>query len=93
MGQKVIRRAMVTEKNATHNDKNIYVFEVDMKADKAAIKLHVQKCFGVKVQTVRTAICRGRAKANKFGVGRVPAWKKAFVQLKTGEKITLFEGA
>lgn len=71
----------------------VYVFEVDKKANKSEIKKAVEKSFRVKVKSVRTVICRGRAKRTRLGVGRVQYWKKALVRLNSGEKISLFEGA
>lgn len=89
----IIRRPLITEKNSTMAEAGVYVFEVDLKANKEEIKKAVEKSFRVKVKTVRTAMCRGRARRNKLGIGRVPHWKKAMVQLNPGEKIALFEGA
>ena len=89
----VIKRPLITEKNAVQNVTGVYVFEVDTAATKPEIKDAVEKNFQVKVASVRTVNARGAAKANKFGRGRVSYWKKAFVQLQTGQKIGLFEGA
>jgi large subunit ribosomal protein L23 len=89
----IIKRPLVTEKNSMLAEKGVYVFEVDPKATKLEIKKAVEKFFHVKVTTVKTAMCRGRAKRTKFGVGQVDAWKKAMVRLRKGEKISLFEGA
>jgi large subunit ribosomal protein L23 len=89
----VVKRPLITEKNTIHNAGGIYVFEVDLTADKNEIKTAVEKKFKVKVDSVRTAVCRGRAKVNKFGRGRTPYWKKALIKLAPGEKIALFEGA
>lgn len=88
----VIKAPLVTEKNTYHNAAGIYVFEVDLSADKTSIRSAVEKNFGVKVDSVRTAVCRGHAKYTRFGVTKAPYWKKAFVKLKAGEKIALFEG-
>jgi len=89
----VIKRPLITEKNTIHNAAGVYVFEVNMDSEKDEIKAAVEKNFKVKVDSVRTAICRGRSKNNKFGRGAVPKWKKALVKLSAGEKIALFEGA
>ena len=89
----VIRKPLVTEKSTILHDKGVYSFEVDMKADKPEIRDAIEKAFGVKVKAINTLICRGRAKANKFGMGKTPKWKKAVVSLMPGEKIRLFEGA
>lgn len=88
----VIKRTLITEKNTYHNAAGIYVFEVDMDSDKMEIRSAVEKNFKVKVLSVKTSVCRGRAKQTKFGMGRVPRWKKAYVKLAAGEKIALFEG-
>jgi large subunit ribosomal protein L23 len=89
----VIKRPLVTEKNTYHTAAGIYVFEVDSESDKLAIRKAVEKNFKVKVVSVKTSNCRGHAKVTKFGKGKVPSWKKAFVKLAAGEKIGLFEGA
>jgi large subunit ribosomal protein L23 len=88
----IIKAPLVTEKNTFHNAAGIYVFEVDMKATKIEVKNAVEKHFKVKVQGVRTSVCRGHSKNSKFGLTKVPYWKKAFVKLVEGEKIALFEG-
>jgi large subunit ribosomal protein L23 len=89
----VIKRPLVTEKNSFLAEKGVYVFEVDKKATKEDIKKAIEKYFSVKVADVNTAICRGRAKRTRLGVGKAEVWKKALVRLKKGEKISLFEGA
>lgn len=89
----IIKKPLITEKNTIHNAMGVYVFEVEKQATKLEVKTAVEKSFGVKVQSVKTANCRGASKANKFGQGRVPYWKKAYVRLAAGEKIALFEGA
>lgn len=90
----VIKRPLITEKNSIMAEKlGVYVFEVTKEATKDDIKKAVEKYFRVKVASVNTAMCRGRAKRTKFGVGKVGAWKKAMVRLNKGEKISLFEGA
>ena len=91
--RQLIKKPLITEKNTIHSAAGVYVFEVAKEATKTDIKLAVEKGFGVKVSTVKTAMCRGRAKNNKFGRGQTPHWKKAFVRLAAGEKIALFEGA
>ncbi|MGE0761826.1 MAG: 50S ribosomal protein L23 [Bdellovibrionales bacterium] len=91
--QSVIRRPLITEKNSLMAETGVYVFEVDQKANKTDIKKAIEKSFRVKVKSVRTSICRGRARRTRLGVGRVARWKKAMVRLNAGEKIALFEGA
>jgi large subunit ribosomal protein L23 len=89
----IIKKPLVTEKNTYHQAVGMYVFECYSEATKVDIKNAVQKMFGVKVDSVNTSNCRGKSKKSKFGLGKVPYWKKAIVKLKAGEKIALFEGA
>ncbi len=88
----VIKRPLVTEKNSGLAEKGIYVFEVSRKAAKPAIKKHIESYFQVRVADVRTSICRGRSRRTKTGMTKVKYWKKAFVRLKPGEQIAVFEG-
>ena len=89
----ILKRPMMTEKNTFMMEKDIYVFEVDRKANKKEIQQAVETCFRVKVAAVRTAVGRGKRRRNKYGYSKVKYIKKAFVKLAKGEKITLFEGA
>lgn len=91
--KQLIKKPLITEKNTIHNAAGVYIFEVSTEATKPEIKVAIEKGFGVKVDSIRTSNCRGAAKTNKFGRGRVPHWKKAYVKLASGEKISLFEGA
>lgn len=89
----VIKKPLVTEKNSVMAENGIYTFEVDRKASKTDIKKAVEKSFRVKVDSVNTLVCRGRAKKTKLGLSKVRYWKKALVKLSPGEKIAIFEGA
>ena len=90
----VINKPLISEKNAGHaEDANTYAFEVHLKATKEEIKAAVEKAFDVKVEGVRTMICRGRYFRKQVKLGPPKHWKKALVKLKQGEKISLFEGA
>lgn len=87
-----IKKPLVTEKSSLLAEKGIYVFEVTLKANKNIIREHIEKYFKVKVDSVNTTISRNRAKRTRLGTGRVKYFKKAFVRLKSGEKISAFEG-
>ena len=89
----VIKSPLVTEKNTTLAEAGVYVFEVGLEATKPEIKKAVEAGFSVKVQGVRTVICRSDMKYSKFGLTKPKKWKKAFIQLAEGQKISLFEGA
>ncbi|MFH0913832.1 MAG: 50S ribosomal protein L23 [Chloroflexota bacterium] len=88
----VIKRPLVTEKNTGQQALGKYAFEVDQKANKPQVKQAVEKAFKVKVTAVNTMNMPGKMK--RFGKREVhtPAWKKAVVTLKPGDKIEIFEG-
>lgn len=91
--KQIIRSPLITEKNTTLAENGVYVFEVHIEASKPEIKKAVETGFAVKVQGVRTVVCRSDMKYTKFGLSKVRKWKKAFIQLAPGQKISLFEGA
>jgi large subunit ribosomal protein L23 len=89
----IIKRPLVTEKNTVYSSMNTFVFEVDKRARKEQIKTAIEKAFKVKVEEVRTQVCRNRARRTGATLSAVRYWKKAYVKLAPGEKIGLFEGA
>ncbi len=91
----ILKRPIVTEKLTTQQEKGVYAFEVDKKANKISIADAVEKKFNVTVVSVRTVNHKGKAKSQmtrrgRFA-GRTSSWKKAYVQLKQGDKIELFQ--
>ena len=91
----VIRRPLITEKTTIQReDGRTLVLEVAMRATKVEIKQAVERLLGSKVATVRTAINHGKVKRQGRFVGQRPDWKKAYVRLRSGEKVPEFlEGA
>ena len=89
----IIKSPLITEKNTTLSETGTYVFEVHPEATKPEIKKAVETGFSVKVKSVRTANCRNDMKYNKFGLSKIKRWKKAYIKLSPGQKISLFEGA
>lgn len=69
-----------------------YVFKVDIDANKHEIASAIEKRFSVAVESVRTVIVRGKIKRVRLVAGKKPNWKKAYIQLKPGQKISEFEG-
>jgi large subunit ribosomal protein L23 len=87
----VIRRPLVTEKTTVARETSpVVVFEVARDATKIDVKRAVEKLFGAKVATVRTAIVHGKIKRQGRFAGARPDWKKAWVRLKPGEKVPEF---
>ncbi len=63
------------------------VFEVAAKATKTEVKQAVETLFKVKVDAVRTANFLGKERRRGKFTGFRPDWKKAYVRLKSGEKM------
>jgi large subunit ribosomal protein L23 len=90
----IIKKPLISEKNAGHaEDANTYAFEVARDATKVEIRKAIETAFNVKVEEVRTMICRGRYFRKQAKLGAPKHWKKALVKLKQGERISIFEGA
>ncbi len=87
----VIIRPVLSEKSTDLNAKGKYVFRVAMKANKVIIRKAVKDMFNVTAEKVNVVVVRGKKKRVRHQYGNTPAWKKAVVTLKKGEKIDLFE--
>ena len=87
----ILRRPLVTEKNATLQADGKYAFEVDKRANKIQIKEAVETAFNVTVMGVNVMNMPGKSKRIGRGTTMTPNWKKAIVTLKPGDKIDLFE--
>lgn len=89
----VIKGPLITEKlDAAREKQRQYSFLVDPKANKHDVAAAVQSMFKVTVEGVRTTIMRGKIKRVGKNMGKRSNFKKAFVTLKEGDKIELFEG-
>ncbi len=87
----IIKSPVITEKalvakEETQDARQLLTFRVDRKATKPEIKSAVEAIFQVQVDEVRTVNYMGKIKRRGRYEGRRPAWKKAFVTLKRGEK-------
>jgi len=78
------------------NDSYTYVFRVAIKVNKFEIKKAIESYFGVQVASVNTLVVRGKVKRaqlkTRITSGKLPNWKKAYIKLKPGQKISEFEG-
>lgn len=88
-----IVRPLVTEKSsAAYAARKEYTFEAHPAATKREIRAAVETLFAVTVVRVRTLQQPSKRRTRGRSEGRVPRWKKAFVQLKDGDAIEIFEG-
>jgi large subunit ribosomal protein L23 len=87
----VIKTVRVTEKGTSLSEKNNqYQLVVDRRANKLDVKYAVEKAFKVKVLRVNTMHVRGKPRRERtVQFGSTPAWKKALVTLKEGDKIEI----
>ena len=92
----IIKRPILTEKAYEGIDEKRYVFEVDIRANKAEIKNAIETVFaedGVKVAKVNTVRTIGKMKRQGRTQGRTAEVKKAYVKLAEDSKpIAFFEG-
>lgn len=89
----VIKGPLITEKlDKARETQRQYSFVVDRKATKIDVALAVAAQFKVTVENVRTLVMRGKIKRVGASMGKRANFKKAFVTLKEGDKIELFEG-
>jgi large subunit ribosomal protein L23 len=84
----VIRKPLITEKGlGAKETEGTLVFEVAASATKTEVKQAVEALFKVKVSGVRTANFVGKERRRGKFSGYRPDWKKAYVRLKSGEKM------
>jgi large subunit ribosomal protein L23 len=89
----ILMQPIITEKSMRHAGDGKYTFLVVKTATKTEVKKAVEKAFNVHVTKVSSVTTKGRTK--RVGAKReevmLPAFKKAIVVVKKGEKIALFE--
>lgn len=88
----VLIQPLLTEKiTALREQSNTVGFLVHPGANKVQIRQAVESLLKVKVAKVNVLNIRGKVKRMGRFVGRRSDWKKAFVTLREGEKLELFE--
>jgi large subunit ribosomal protein L23 len=84
----VLQKPVTTEKSVEARERaRTLCFHVDHRATKTEIKQAVEAIFKVKIESVRTAVFAGKIRRRGRTFGYRPEWKKAYVKLKTGEKM------
>ncbi|KKP63074.1 MAG: 50S ribosomal protein L23 [Candidatus Roizmanbacteria bacterium GW2011_GWC2_34_23] len=88
---KILIKPILTEKATNLVQSNVYMFEVDLKANKHQVKQALEKLYKVKTGEVKVMIRKGKEKkVGKKGLLKKTADRKiAFIKLKEG-KINLF---
>ncbi len=89
----VLKDPVITEKGTIIKEEgNKVAFYVDVRANKKEIKEAIENIFGVKVDRVNTMKIPGKLRRMGRSEGKTSTRKKAYVTLKKGEKIEIFEG-
>ena len=88
-------KPIITERATKLSEKrNCYTFRVSPDANKYQIKSLIEQLYGVNVESVNTAIIRGKNKSRwtKSGLlkGKTNRWKKAYVTVADGQSIEFF---
>ncbi len=90
----IIKKPLITEKSMALTSQGKYAFEVDINSNKIEIADAIKKIFNVDVLKVNTLRVKGKKKRlGRLTEGKTPDWKKAYVTLKPGQRIEIFEGA
>lgn len=86
----IIKAPIITEKSSDlAQNKNTFVFSVDVNANKTQIKQAIEKIFNVKVESVNTINVKPKKKRVGRYVGKTNRMKKAIVKLSEGSSIEL----
>ncbi len=83
----VLERPWVSEKALIGTARGQYVFQVDPKVTKPAVKSEVERRYGVHVQAVNIVRLTGKQKHFRGVASHQMVKKKAVVTLRAGEKI------
>lgn len=90
---RAVVQPLVTEKSsAAYAQRKEYTFVADREATKRQIREAIEALFDVTVVAVRTSVQRAKRKTLGRTAGRRPRWKKAYVRLKDGDVIQVYEG-
>ncbi len=91
---RILIQPLLTEKITRLREKsNTVGFVVHPDANRVQIKQAVEVLLKVKVDKVNLMNVRGKVKRLGRFSGRRSDWKKAFVTLKEGEKLEMYESA
>lgn len=88
---------VTTEKAYGLSQKNVYVFNVPLSANKNEITDAIREQYGVEVKAIKTLVQTGKAVRYSRGKNRYPGTthrsdsKKAYVTLAAGSSLAIFE--
>lgn len=88
----IIKKPILTEKSETLRSQKVYLFEVNVKANKKMVKEAIKKIYKVEPTKVNVCYSPEKSKRARFGMGRVSKKKRAYVYLSEKDNIEIFEG-
>jgi large subunit ribosomal protein L23 len=89
----ILIRPVISEKSLRLADDGKYTFIVAPGTHKTQIRQAVEALFDVHVVEVRTISVKSKPKRRgSTAQGRTRTWKKAIVQIRSGESIPIFQG-
>ncbi len=88
----VIIKPVLSEKSYVLSAAGKYTFRVHSDAHRTQIRQAVESLFEVHVVAVRTLSVKSKPKRRGVTRGRTRAWKKAIVEVRSGESIPIFQG-
>jgi large subunit ribosomal protein L23 len=88
----VIIRPVISEKSFALAEAGKYTFRVHERAHKTQVRQAIESLFDVRVVQVRTASVKSKPKRRGHTSGRTRQWKKAIVQVRSGDTIPIFQG-
>ncbi len=87
----LVLKPVISEKSMSLAARNVYMFEVPFATNKIEVARAVKATFKVDPTKVRIAITKGKVKQLKGIKGQRSSIKKAFVTVKQGQSIKIFE--
>ncbi len=87
----VTLKPVITEKSMSMAAKGVYLFDVNARANKPLIATAVKNQFKVDAAQVRILIIKGKVKKFKGISGQRADKKRAYVTVKKGQKISVFD--
>lgn len=90
---RVVLGPVITEKSSlVGGDGSRYVFKVDPRSSKTQIRAAIERVFDVDVASIQTCRYMGKVKRTTRATGRRAQYKKAYVELRSGQSISIVEG-
>jgi len=87
----VTLKPVITEKSMNLAARGVYMFDINPTANKPLVAKAVKDQFKVDTTQVRISIIKGKVKKFKGVIGQRTNKKRAYVTLKKGQKISVFD--